>query len=116
MAKRKRISAAHDDTTQADDETEVKLRAPGGVGFTFRGKQFILTNIMLLLGTITMALLVLVMYLHRDETKQSNAILVEAITKTTEAQGEMNYIMTLSEQDRVNLNIQMPPSLRAKIR
>ena len=44
-----------------------------------------------------------------------SGILVEQ-RKTTEAQQELNYITTLSQEKREKLNLQMPDSLRKKLR
>jgi len=43
-------------------------------------------------------------------------VLAEKQDKTTEAQNELNYIMTLTAAQREALRLEMPLSLRKKIR
>ena len=47
--------------------------------------------------------------------KAEHAALAISLDRQTESQEEMNYILTLSPQDRERLNLSMPKSLRQKI-
>ena len=48
-------------------------------------------------------------------TKAEHSALAISLDRQTETQEEMNYILTLSPQDRERLNLAMPRSLRQKM-
>lgn len=51
-----------------------------------------------------------------NAAKAEHAALSVSLDRATEAQEEMNYILTLSPSDRERLNLSMPRSLREKVR
>lgn len=54
----------------------------------------------------------------RLEVKQEQALhsVADAVSKNAEEQAVMNYILTLTQEDRQKLRLDMPESLRRRIR
>lgn len=82
-----------------------------------------LGNLLQIVIVAAVALGVYILHEMRGEAKAASAVtqqehgkLGDAVEKGTEAQVEMNYILTLSPEAREKLNLRMPESLRKKVR
>lgn len=103
---------------------EASVELPGGIKVQTKGYH--LGNLLQMLIAALMALGIYMFFEMRGEArvtwekmanaaKAEHAALAVSIDRQTEAQEEMNYILTLSPADRERLNLSMPKSLRDKI-
>jgi len=115
--------------------TEAAVELPGGIKIATKGYH--LGNLLQIVAAVLLGLMVMMMYEMRADTKTA-AIAVQSSTKdaalalaastkmeheklghaierSVEAQQEMNYILTLSQEDRMRLRLQMPDSMRRKL-
>ena len=103
---------------------EVQIELPGGFKGLFKGYH--LGNVLQLIIAAILGVGAFMFFQFWTEAKttwanMSNAAKAEhsalsvSIDRQAEAQIEMNYILTLSPQDRERLNLSMPRSLREKI-
>jgi len=85
------------------------------------------SDIIHVLGLVVLCLVAYVLFQHKIDEKENKEYLVNAIKQSAteqriaieqsaEAQLELNYLMTLSTEERKKLNIEMPDSLRKRIR
>ena len=103
-----------------------------------RLKGYHLGNVLQIVAAVLLALMAMMMYEMRAETKATAAVLqtatkdavrdlasatksehdvlAKAIEKGADSQAEMNFILTLSAEERARLRLEMPESLRRKIR
>lgn len=103
-----------------------------------RLKGYHLGNVLQIVAAVLLALMAMMMYEMRAETKATAAILqtatkdavrdlasatksehdvlAKAIEKGADSQAEMNFILTLTTEERSKLRLEMPESLRRKIR
>ena len=113
----------NDQETDADKDKEVEVKTSLG---SMRLRGYHLGNVLQIVAAVLLALMAMMMYEMRAENKIAIASMVatakhehdklgSAIEKGTEAQQEMNYILTLHPADREKLNMRMPDSLRRKI-
>ena len=79
----------------------------------------------IILALVSTTLAVVVMHLRdvREDDKALREIILQGISdltkeqrRTTEAQQELNYIITLPQEKRERLNLDKPESLRRKLR
>ncbi len=68
-----------------------------------------IANVFLL---VVLCLILYLLWEHRAEGRLDTERLAKAVDRQTETQIEMNYILSLSQEDRAKLNIIMPSSLR----
>ena len=112
-----------EDNGNGGDNKEVAVETSLG---KLRVKGYHLGNMLQIVAAVLLALMAMMMYEMRLETKNAVAAMAitaklehdklgTAIEKGTEAQIEMNYILTLNAADRERLNMRMPDSLRRKI-
>ena len=112
-----------EDNGNGGDNKEVAVETSLG---KLRVKGYHLGNVLQIVAAVLLALMAMMMYEMRAENKLAVASMVAtakhehdklgtAIEKGTEAQIEMNYILTLNPTDRERLNMRMPDSLRRKV-
>lgn len=110
-----------DDNSGKEVSVEV---GPSGVKGSAKGYH--LGNILQLVMAAVLTAGVMILYDMRAESKSTNEKYAksatddhekirQAIDKSAEAQEEMNYILTLSPDERESLGLGMPESLRRKI-
>lgn len=98
---------------QSDDRRKdgVTITLPWGMDIKIRGLSVI--------SSLTFAAVCVIAYLlwdHRQQTSQEEIEMVSAMKNLTKSQLEMNYILTLNADQRQKLDLQMPDSLRERIR
>lgn len=106
----------------ANGTEEIEATGPGGIKFRAAG-----ANIILLLIALATVFTLYLIWEHkreaRDEIKSyteehraSMKLVAEALSQNAEAQSEMNYILTLKPEAREQLRLDMPDSLRKRVR
>ena len=106
-----------------DAGKEFDVETPMG---KIRTKGYHLGNVLQIVAAVLLGLMVMMMYELRAEMKsQAPAAMAAsklehdklgtAIEKLTDSQSEMNYILTLTPDERAKLNLRMPDSLRRKL-
>lgn len=100
---------------RSDDEQEISIKGPGGMGFSFKGSQLFPAILVLLLGVGFGYML----YVHdskgADRYHENIAALKqmsEAVSKSESTQRAMIYVLTLSQPDREKLNLMKPRELQ----
>lgn len=88
-----------------DQEESVTVKAPGGVSVTARGDR---TATAVLVAVIGVALIYLV-FMHHQSTEA-------ALKKIEESLNNNTYVLSLSQERREKLGLDMPESLRIKTR
>lgn len=110
--------------TNPDANKEVKVELPGGIKAEAKGYH--LGNILQLVLAAVATAGAMILYDLRTELKTSSDTqhkavkeehtqIRQAIEKSAEAQDEMNFILTLTPEERQRLNMDMPESLRRKV-
>ena len=119
---------------QEEQTGEVEIETPVG---KLKTKGYHLGNVLQIVAAVLLALMAMMMYEMRAETKATAAVLAtstkeavkelasatkvehdalaKSLDRSAEAQAEMNYILTLNPEDRVRLRLQMPESLRRRM-
>ena len=92
------------------DPNEFEIRA-GPLSGRARGTDAIAT-VMFLLGVIGLGML----YIHMTEAKAGQQEIVLAMQRVAESYTELSYLMTLSPEARAKLNLEMPESMRRRLR
>ena len=117
-----------------DAGKEFSVETPVG---KIQTKGYHLGNVLQIVAAVLLGLMVMMMYEMRADTKSAAAAMQSStrdaamalaatakveheklggmLEKSVEAQNEMNYILTLSQDDRVKLRLQMPDSMRRKL-
>lgn len=117
-----------------DSGKEFNVETPVG---KIQTKGYHLGNVLQIVAAVLLGLMLMMMYEMRADTK-SAALAMQSSTKDTatalaatakleheklgamleksvEAQNEMNYILTLNQEERMRLRLQMPESMRRKL-
>ena len=92
-----------------------------------RTKGYRLADLVAFIAAVCLVLLVYMAYETRKEAKEAVQVLsltakmehdslASAVAKGAEAQAEMNYILTLTPEERNKLRLSMPESMRRKLR
>ena len=85
------------------------------------------SDIIHVLSLVVICLTAYILWQHKQDEKENNTVVVNAIDKSaseqkaaidgaTDAQLEMNYLMTLTQEQRQKLKVEMPESLRKRTR
>lgn len=93
------------------EQDALEVDAPGGFKVRARGYD--------ILTLIVVAGLVLLGYMfweHKDEAKASQVEVTKAVEKVADSQAELSYLISLSPEDRAKLKLDMPDSLRRRMR
>lgn len=121
-------------TEETDDNKEVEVKTGFG---SLRARGYHLGNVLQIVAAVLLALMAMMMYEMRAETKATAALLTTAtkdavtanaasskleheklsgvIEKMADQQEVTNYLFTLAPADREKLNLRMPDSLRHRI-
>lgn len=97
------------------DNGEVGIKTPVGTLYA-KGKIFRIEHLIMILALIIISGHAVMAYVEWNDGKLAMKELQNLQKETTNAQYEMNYIITLPQGKRESLNLAMPESLRAKIR
>lgn len=89
----------------------VEVTLPGGIKVRARGLSVLLTLVLLVLCA-TLGLL----YVHDLGEKEFRAQVAATMQSLSNREAEMNYILTLTPEERSKLNLAMPDSLRQRLR
>ena len=121
--------------TENGDNKEVAVETSLG---KLRVRGYHLGNVLQIVAAVLLSLMAMMMYEMRAETKATAAmvttatrdsikelsastkmehdIIAKAIERGADSQAEMNFILTLSAEERSRLRLEMPESLRRKLR
>ena len=95
------------ENTQQD---EVEVKTPAG-SIRARG-----TDLIAIISAIAVGLMVYMQWEHRIEAKAAQTEVVNAMQQVADSQSELSYLISLTPDERTKLNLDMPESLRKKIR
>lgn len=106
----------------ADNNQELEAEGPGGFKVKARGTD-IIAIIMMVCGIVG----ILMLHQHMQEARaEATAVRAEyrdgqketstAISKMAESNAELAYMMSLTTEQRAKLNLEMPESMRRRLR
>jgi hypothetical protein len=87
------------------EEEVIEINGPGGLKAAARGES----TPKILFAAIAIGVLVYLQLVHHDRMESDNKEMKQAFA-------EMVYMMSLSAEDRAKLHMDMPSSLRVKVR
>ena len=93
---------------------EFEVRGPGGIGMSFKGQSQQLL-VILLIFTVAGGLGYM-LWEHSQDEKTSKGDIIKAVQKISDSQEELSYITSLTPEDRAKLRLDMPDSLRKRLR
>jgi len=95
----------------AEQQDEVEVNGPGG--FKIRARGY---DILTLLVVVGIALLGYLFWEHKIDAKASQVEIVKAVEKVADSQSELSYLISLTAEERSRLKLDMPESLRRRVR
>lgn len=98
-------------TTEGRTGFKITIPLLGGTKIEATGKDVFITAIIV---GITVALVVL--YDHKEATAKEHTNLADRVNVMADHLSEQTYVLTLPQEKREALNLQMPDTLRKKIR
>lgn len=90
---------------------ELEVNAPGG--FKIRARGYDLIVILMAFGVAGIAYL---LWEHKVDAKAAQAEVTHAVQEVASSQTELSYLMTLTPDERSKLKLEMPESLRKRVR
>ena len=93
------------------DQEALEVDAPGG--FKIRARGY---DILTLIVVVGLVLLGYMFWEHKGEAKSSQIEVTKAVEKVAESQAELSYLISLSPEERSRLKLDMPDSLRRRMR
>lgn len=96
---------------EKDEMQEIEAAGPGGIKFRARGY-----DIITLVGIIIGVLVAYVLWQHMAESKEQSKVIVDALKQVATSQQELSYMISLTAEERARLKLDMPPSLRERLR
>lgn len=92
-------------------QDEVEVNAPGG--FKVRARGY---DILTLIVVVGLVLLGYMFWEHKGEAKAAQAEVTKAVEKVADSQNELAYLISLTPEERSRLKLDMPDSLRRRVR
>ena len=93
-----------------ETQSEVEVKTPAG-SIRARG-----TDIIAILVMIGIALMAYVLWEHKADSHEQQIVDLNAMQKMSDSQVELGYLISLTPEERTKLKLEMPESLRRRIR
>lgn len=93
------------------EQESMEVDAPGG--FKIRARGYDILTLIIVVGLV---LLGYMFWEHRGEAKASQIEVTKAVEKVAESQAELSYLISLTPEERSKLKLDMPDSLRRRMR
>lgn len=101
----------YEGSRQQQSNEELEVNAPGG--FKIRARGY---DVIVLLAVAGLTLLGYITWQHTIDEKASKTEIVTTIKQMAESQEELAYIVSLTAAEREKLRLDMPSSLRKRLR
>lgn len=93
------------------EQDALEVDAPGG--FKVRARGYDILTLIIVVGLVLMSYM---FWEHKGEAKASQVEVTKAVEKVAESQAELSYLISLSPEERSRLKLDMPDSLRRRMR
>lgn len=94
----------------SDQQDELEVKTPAG-SLRARG-----TDIIGLINLLAVCCILFICYQQNNESKAAKMEVATALQKFTQSQEELSYLVSLTPEQRAKLNLDVPESLRRRMR